>query len=103
MVRIMIGAPKVSERPPAHPLRDCANARLRDLFAGLQIAQSRNRAIAQWMGGGLIYIELNVFTKLRGLLYATAFIALWSWVAVSIRPLDERIGMTIPTWIRPLG
>jgi protein-S-isoprenylcysteine O-methyltransferase Ste14 len=44
-----------------------------------------------------------LFTTLRGMVYAIGFVALWSWVAISIRPLDERLGMTIPTWVRPLG
>jgi len=43
------------------------------------------------------------FTVLRGLIYSAAFIWLWTWVAVLVRPLDARLPVTIPLWIRPVG
>lgn len=43
------------------------------------------------------------FTILRGLVYSAAFVWLWTWVAVSVRPFDERIPVALPAWLRPLG
>ncbi len=43
------------------------------------------------------------FTIVRGLVYSAAFVWLWAWVAVSVRPLDEKLPVTLPTWLRPLG
>ena len=39
----------------------------------------------------------------RGLLYAAGFIFLWAWLAVSLRPLDARLAIQIPGWLRPVG
>ena len=44
-----------------------------------------------------------MFTKLRGLVYATLFVALWTWVAIAVRRFDERLTIVVPTWLRPLG
>lgn len=40
---------------------------------------------------------------LRALLYAAAFSFLWGSLAVSLRPLDARVGLTIPSWLGLLG
>jgi protein-S-isoprenylcysteine O-methyltransferase Ste14 len=40
---------------------------------------------------------------LRAALYSSAFVLLWAWLAVSVRPLDSRLSFTIPVWARPLG
>jgi protein-S-isoprenylcysteine O-methyltransferase Ste14 len=40
---------------------------------------------------------------LRGLLYSSTFILLWSWLAVSVQPFDQRIPFTIPRSQRPVG
>jgi hypothetical protein len=46
---------------------------------------------------------LKVFTVLRGLLYAAGFVWLWSWIAVSVEPLDRLIPIALPHWLRPAG
>jgi protein-S-isoprenylcysteine O-methyltransferase Ste14 len=43
------------------------------------------------------------FTVLRGVIYSAAFIWLWTWVAVSVRPLDAKLPVSVPLWIRPIG
>jgi len=43
------------------------------------------------------------FTVLRGVIYSAAFIWLWTWVAVSVRPLDAKLPVSVPLWIRPVG
>jgi protein-S-isoprenylcysteine O-methyltransferase Ste14 len=40
---------------------------------------------------------------LRALLYAGAFSFLWGSLAVSLRPLDARLGLTVPSWLGLLG
>jgi protein-S-isoprenylcysteine O-methyltransferase Ste14 len=45
----------------------------------------------------------QAFVVVRGLLYSAAFIALWMWVAASVRVLDPRIPFSIPSWLAPLG
>ena len=43
------------------------------------------------------------FTILRGLIYSAAFIWLWTWLAISVRPYDSRLAVSLPLWLRPLG
>lgn len=45
----------------------------------------------------------HAFVALRGVLYAFAFVLLWGWLAVSVRPLDERIPFAVPLLLRPAG
>jgi protein-S-isoprenylcysteine O-methyltransferase Ste14 len=45
----------------------------------------------------------RMLVVLRAVLYSSAFVLLWAWLAVSARPLDDRLHLAIPVWIRPLG
>lgn len=40
---------------------------------------------------------------LRAAFWASAFVLLWAWLAVSVRPLDAGLPFTLPGWARPLG
>lgn len=44
-----------------------------------------------------------MFVALRAALYASGFVILWTWAAASVRPLDARLPLAIPDWIRPVG
>jgi protein-S-isoprenylcysteine O-methyltransferase Ste14 len=46
---------------------------------------------------------LKSFTILRGAVYSAGFVWLWAWLAVSVRPLDVRIPVALPNWLRPIG
>jgi protein-S-isoprenylcysteine O-methyltransferase Ste14 len=43
------------------------------------------------------------FTILRGVVYSTAFVWLWTWFAILVRPLDAQLPLSLPIWLRPLG
>jgi protein-S-isoprenylcysteine O-methyltransferase Ste14 len=43
------------------------------------------------------------FTILRGLVYSAAFVWLWTWLAIQVRPLDARISVSLPPWLRLPG
>jgi len=43
------------------------------------------------------------FTILRGIVYSAAFVWLWTWVAISVRSLDDKLPASLPIWLRPLG
>jgi protein-S-isoprenylcysteine O-methyltransferase Ste14 len=46
----------------------------------------------------------TLFVALRGVLYATGFILLWGWIAFgAARRYDERLGIGLPAWGRPIG
>src|SRR3954470_17093644 len=45
----------------------------------------------------------RTFTILRGVIYSAAFVWLWTWLAVSVRPFDSQLPMSLPVWLRPLG
>lgn len=45
----------------------------------------------------------RTFTIVRGVLYSAAFVWLWAWLAVWVRPLDARLAVALPAWLRPLG
>jgi protein-S-isoprenylcysteine O-methyltransferase Ste14 len=45
----------------------------------------------------------RMFVVLRAVLYSSGFVLLWAWLAVSVQPLDARLPLTIPLWLRPLG
>jgi protein-S-isoprenylcysteine O-methyltransferase Ste14 len=47
------------------------------------------------------FTELGVV--LRAALYAVGFVFLWAWLAASVRPLDARLPLAVPAWLRPLG
>jgi protein-S-isoprenylcysteine O-methyltransferase Ste14 len=40
---------------------------------------------------------------LRAIFYASAFVALWTFVALSLRRLDPRLGGVLPSWLVPIG
>lgn len=40
---------------------------------------------------------------LRAVFWASAFVLLWAWLAISAQPLDARLPITIPAWAGPLG
>lgn len=43
------------------------------------------------------------FIVLRGVVYASAFVSLWAWLALSVRSFDPRIPLHVPSWLRPIG
>ena len=45
----------------------------------------------------------RVFAAVRSLIYMIAFIWFWGWLALGVRPLDERIAVVLPPWTRWLG
>ena len=45
----------------------------------------------------------RILLVLRAAFYAAAFVLLWGWLAVSVQPLDARLPLALPAWIRPLG
>ena len=45
----------------------------------------------------------RTLVALRAALWASGFILLWGWLAVSVRPLDSRLPLSIPDWALPLG
>jgi protein-S-isoprenylcysteine O-methyltransferase Ste14 len=40
----------------------------------------------------------TVFVALRAVTVMSAFVLLWGWVAWSLRPLDARLGLSLPEW-----
>jgi len=45
----------------------------------------------------------RIFLSLRAILYSAGFVALWTWAAVSVRPMDARLDLSVPSWLRLLG
>lgn len=45
----------------------------------------------------------RAFTIVRGVVYSAGFVWLWTWIAVSLRPFDAKIPVTLPDWLRPAG
>ncbi|MGH9362569.1 MAG: hypothetical protein ACRD2T_11695 [Thermoanaerobaculia bacterium] len=41
------------------------------------------------------------FTILRGVVYSAAFWWLWAWLAILVRPYDEKLPVALPPWLRP--
>ena len=46
---------------------------------------------------------LKSFTVLRSALYSAGFVWLWAWLVLSVQPLDARIPVGLPNWLRPIG
>lgn len=44
-----------------------------------------------------------LWTGFRSAVYAIGFFAVWYYLAISVRPLDDGIGLTLPKWIFLLG
>lgn len=40
---------------------------------------------------------------IRGLAYSSGFVLLWWWAIASVRPLDTRLGFSVPPWLQPVG
>jgi protein-S-isoprenylcysteine O-methyltransferase Ste14 len=53
------------------------------------------RSMAALLSGSL--------TLVRGAVYSALFVWFWAWLAVSVRPLDGRIPIALPGWLRPVG
>jgi protein-S-isoprenylcysteine O-methyltransferase Ste14 len=45
----------------------------------------------------------RLFVVIRGAFFATAFVALWGWLAIAARRLDRRWPVTPPEWLRIPG
>ena len=45
----------------------------------------------------------SAFVALRGLFYAVCFVALWSWIAISVAPFDAELPISIPYIVRVFG
>ena len=45
----------------------------------------------------------QVWTALRAGFYAASFVLLWSWFAAAVRPLDRRLGLSLPAFLVPAG
>lgn len=45
----------------------------------------------------------RLFAVIRSLIYASGFVLLWWWVIALVRPLDTRIHVSIPEWLRLPG
>jgi protein-S-isoprenylcysteine O-methyltransferase Ste14 len=44
-----------------------------------------------------------IFVALRSVLFAGAFLWLWTWVALLLRPFDDVLGGPLPAWSRVVG
>ena len=45
----------------------------------------------------------RIFTVVRGVAYAAAFVGLWAWLALSVRRYDTGIAVDVPRWLGPVG
>lgn len=45
----------------------------------------------------------SLWTAMRALVYTALFVWLWGWVALGVRPYDERLGGPLGSWAIPLG
>ena len=45
----------------------------------------------------------RAFTLLRGLIYSAAFIWLWTAIAMGVRKYDDRLPVSVPPWLGPVG
>ena len=45
----------------------------------------------------------RIFVILRGVVYSAGFVWLWVWLAISVRPYDARLPISLPLWLRPIG
>ena len=45
----------------------------------------------------------SLWTAMRALVYTALFVWLWGWVALGVRPYDERLGGPLGPWAIPLG
>jgi protein-S-isoprenylcysteine O-methyltransferase Ste14 len=45
----------------------------------------------------------TLFVALRSVVYASGFLFLWGWAAVSVRRFDPWLGIALPVWLRAPG
>jgi protein-S-isoprenylcysteine O-methyltransferase Ste14 len=45
----------------------------------------------------------RLWAAARSLVYMTAFLGLWGWIALSVRRFDLTLGLTLPPAVRPAG
>ena len=45
----------------------------------------------------------SLWTAIRALVYTILFVWLWGWVALGVRPYDDRLGGPLGLWAAPLG
>lgn len=45
----------------------------------------------------------QLFVAIRATFYATAFVAFFAWIALSVRHIDLRLGVALPSWVRLPG
>jgi protein-S-isoprenylcysteine O-methyltransferase Ste14 len=45
----------------------------------------------------------RLFAAIRGIVYASVFVALWTWVVLTVRPLDQWIAIEFPAWLQLPG
>lgn len=45
----------------------------------------------------------TLFVALRSVVYASGFLFLWGWLAVSVRRYDPSLGFTLPAWLGAPG
>ena len=45
----------------------------------------------------------SLWTAMRALVYTALFVWLWGWVALGLRPYDDRLGGPLGPWAAPLG
>jgi protein-S-isoprenylcysteine O-methyltransferase Ste14 len=45
----------------------------------------------------------RLLVGLRAALIATAFVSLWVWLALFVRRFDPHLGISLPSWLRPVG
>lgn len=46
---------------------------------------------------------MTLLVALRSLVYGTAFVVFWGWLALQLRPLDTRLALQLPTVSRLVG
>jgi protein-S-isoprenylcysteine O-methyltransferase Ste14 len=51
----------------------------------------------------MTYSGKDAFVALRGVIVATAFVLLWTWLATLARGFDPEWGASLPPWLRPIG
>jgi protein-S-isoprenylcysteine O-methyltransferase Ste14 len=50
-----------------------------------------------------VHVGARTFAAVRALLYAAAFVLLWSWVITWAVRFDEGLAVVLPAWLRILG
>src|SRR3990167_3057768 len=45
----------------------------------------------------------TLFSLIRSLIYVPTFILFFGWIALAVRVYDERLGLPLPLWMKPVG